>query len=103
MVKVDQDHKYYNLGVVQKCLKIIQDTKFNKFMLMIILLNTLILSLDKYPDYDESVEEFFSILNIIFTFFFTTECILKIIALGLRTFLNDGFNVFDLIVVISSI
>jgi len=102
-VKVDQDHKYYNLGVVQKCLGIVQDPGFNKIMLAVILLNTFILSLDKYPDYGPNVEEFFSLLNIFFTFFFTTECLLKIIAFGLRTFLYDGFNVFDLIVVISSI
>lgn len=72
-------------------------------MLFIILLNTLILSLDKYPSWNEGIEEFFSILNIVFVFFFTTECILKIIALGVRPFLRDGFNVFDLLVVISSI
>ena len=102
-VSVDQEHRYYNLGVVQKCLSIIQDPGFNKVMLTVILLNTLILSLDKYPAYEPWVEEIFSFLNIFFTFFFTTECILKIIALGLRPFLKDGFNVFDLIVVISSI
>jgi voltage-gated sodium channel len=72
-------------------------------MLSIILFNTFILSLDKYPAYEPWVEEIFSCLNIIFVFFFTTECILKIIGLGMRPFLKDGFNVFDLIVVISSI
>lgn len=72
-------------------------------MLSIILFNTFILSLDKYPDYPEWVEEIFSGLNIIFVFFFTLECILKIVALGVRPFLKDGFNVFDLLVVISSI
>ena len=72
-------------------------------MLSIILFNTFILSLDKYPAYEPWVEEIFSCLNIVFVFFFTTECILKIIGLGVRPFLKDGFNVFDLIVVISSI
>jgi len=102
-VKIDQNHKYYNLGVVQKCLGIIQDAKFNKFMLFIILLNTLILSMDKYPDYDGSLEQFFSYINVVFVFFFTSECILKLIGLGVRPFFNDSFNCFDLLVVISSI
>jgi hypothetical protein len=72
-------------------------------MLFIIILNTVILSLDKYPDYDVAVLELFSFMNIVFVFFFTFECIIKVIGLGLRPFLRDGFNCFDLLVVVSSI
>jgi voltage-dependent calcium channel L type alpha-1D len=72
-------------------------------MLLIILLNTFMLSLDKYPDYDTSVESIFSLLNILFVFFFTMECTLKIVGLGVRPFLNDRFNCFDLVVVICSL
>ena len=42
-------------------------------------------------------------MNIFFVFFFTSECILKIIGLGVRRIQSDGFNVYDLLVVISSI
>jgi hypothetical protein len=66
-------------------------------------MNTLLLSLDKYPAYDPWIEELFSYMNILFVFFFTFECIIKVIGLGLRPFLSDGFNCFDLMVVISSI
>jgi voltage-gated sodium channel len=72
-------------------------------MLLIILLNTLMLSLDKYPDYDSSVENIFSYLNIFFVFFFTMESTLKIVGLGVRPFFYDSFNCFDFIVVISSL
>jgi len=72
-------------------------------MLFIILLNTLMLCLDKYPDYDHKVETIFSCLNIVFVFFFTMECILKITGLGFRPFFKDRFNSFDLIIVLSSI
>ena len=80
-----------------------QDAKFNKFMLFIILMNTFVLSLDKWPGYEPEVERIFSYLNIIFVACFTFECILKMVGLGMRTFLSDGFNIFDFIVVLCSL
>jgi len=38
--------------------------------------------------------------NAIFTVIFTSECVMKIIGLGFITYIGDGFNQFDFIVVI---
>ena len=43
------------------------------------------------------------VLNYIFVFFYTIECVLKAIGMGLRPFLRVGFNVFDLVIVIASL
>jgi hypothetical protein len=71
--------------------------------MIVILLNTFILCLDKYPEHDATVLYIFSILNLIFTFVFTLELIFKLIGLGIGPFLKDGFNCFDFIIVVTSI
>lgn len=42
-------------------------------------------------------------INLLFTILFTAEVIVKIIGLGLNRFRRDGFNIFDLIIVIISL
>lgn len=85
------------------CLDIIEDAKFNAFILLIIIANTIVLCCDKYPDYSESINDIFKFINWFFTFVFTFELIIKFIALGVRPFLKDLFNIFDALIVVSSI
>jgi len=88
---------------VELCLSIIENVYFNAFIMCVIILNTVILCLDKYPEHDPTTLYIFSLFNLAFTFVFTVELVLKVIGLGLRTFLDDGFNIFDLVIVITSI
>jgi hypothetical protein len=76
---------------------------FNGFIIIVIILNTIALSMDKYPEYPDNILKYFSYLNIVFTVVFTLEAAIKLIALGLRPFMAEGFNVFDLFIVTSSI
>jgi hypothetical protein len=46
---------------------------------------------------------YFEVLNLVFTAVFTFELVIKIIALGIRPFLRDGFNIFDALIVFTSI
>ncbi|KAK3088414.1 hypothetical protein FSP39_018877 [Pinctada imbricata] len=43
------------------------------------------------------------VINIIFTVLFTIECILKLLAFGLKNYFRDPWNVFDFVTVVGSI
>jgi hypothetical protein len=100
---LDLDHPYYENSIVELCLRIIEDVYFNAFIFLIIIANTVILALDKYPEHDPDVLAFFKILNLFFTIVFTVELVFKFIALGVRAFFRDGFNIFDMVIVFTSV
>ena len=68
-----------------------------------IIFNTFTLALDKHPTFDQWVIDSIDILNLVFTFIFTVEVILKMIGLGGREFMKEKFNQFDLLIVIISL
>jgi hypothetical protein len=72
-------------------------------VIIVIILNTIALSMDKYPEYPDDILMYFSYLNIVFTIVFTIEAFIKLVALGVRPFMSEGFNVFDMFIVASSI
>lgn len=82
---------------------IVENAKFNAFILLVIIANTFVLCLDKYPQYPDDTLVIFRDLNWFFTFVFTFELIVKVIALGVRPFLKDSFNIFDAFIVFASI
>lgn len=88
--------------MVRACLAIVQDSYFNAFIILVIILNTVCLAMDKYPEYPPDVLAYFSYLNIGFTVVFTVEVTVKIIGLGVRPFCSDGVNVFDFLIVVAS-
>ena len=69
-------------------------------ILILIIMNTLILATDSYPapevDFINKTNKFFMIA-------FSLECILKLLGLEMHEFMNDKFNVFDLIIVLFSV
>jgi hypothetical protein len=67
-------------------LDIIEDAYFNAFILLVIIANTVTLSLDKYPGYDEFGTTILEIFSNCFTFIFTLELIVKMIGLGVKKF-----------------
>lgn len=69
---------------------------------IIILLNTIILALDQHPP-NNFIISLQNNSNIGFTIIFTIEFLLKLYAFGIINFFKDKFNVFDSIIVISSI
>ena len=72
-------------------------------MALCIIVNTIILALDKYPiNLDQTLV--LEKLNIVFTIIFTFEMLIKIMALGLKNYFKGTmFNLFDCGVVIASI
>ena len=71
-------------------------------MVICILANTLMLSLDRYPD-DPEETLIMEKINIFFTIIFTLEMIIKLFAIGFKHFFISMFNLFDCLVVISGL
>jgi len=67
-----------------------------------ILINTIALSLDRYP-ISKSESFIYDQINSVSTFVFIVEMLIKIIGLGLKTYLSDGMNLFDCVVCIVSL
>jgi hypothetical protein len=67
-----------------------------------IVLNTVILALDSYP-IDSSKERLFDRINSVLTWVFLGEMALKLIGLGVATYVKDRFNIFDALVVILTV
>ena len=90
----------YQYWICRLCWKINNIPGFNTFILILIILNTLILATDKYPNPGIDI---IGKTNVYFTTFFTLECIIKIVGMNYRDWKVDAFNIFDLIIVISSL
>ena len=75
---------------------------FQIFIYFCVILNTAILACDRHPI---SPKESFIYDNINFalTWVFFIELIIKLLGLGLREFVKDRFNIFDTVVVFTSL
>jgi hypothetical protein len=71
--------------------------------MFVILLNTIVLALDKYPDFEGEIMNVFHVANTAFTIIFTFEVVIKLIGLGVKVFSSDRFNLFDAFIVVVSI
>ena len=96
--------KCYNGWVkVTSSLKILVDHKyFKRFIFLSILINALAMGIE-YHNQPEELTVAVEISNMVFTFVFAFEMILKLLADGCYKYLTDGFNLFDGIVVFVSL
>lgn len=102
-VTFDKDDSYYHNVLTRICFYIVNSPIFNSFIMFFILFNTVVLSMDKYPEFDQETVDTLSVLNTIFTVIFTIEVVFKLIGLGVRGYSADKFNLFDAAIVIISI
>ncbi len=79
-----------------------QSSVFTGFIIGAISVNTICLALDKYPT-DPQESQVLDILNIIFFVIFFIEMIIKLIALGIKKYLRDSYNIFDALIILLSI
>eukprot|EP01065_Artemidia_motanka_P049742 TRINITY_DN8328_c0_g1_i1.p1 TRINITY_DN8328_c0_g1~~TRINITY_DN8328_c0_g1_i1.p1 ORF type:complete len:2109 (+),score=672.20 TRINITY_DN8328_c0_g1_i1:54-6380(+) len=82
--------------------EVICHSYFNSVITGCILLNSLALAVDHHPQSD-SLESKLNVANIVFTVIFGTELLFKLLALGVWDYFADGWNVFDAIVVTTSV
>jgi voltage-gated sodium channel type X alpha len=80
---------------------IASNPKFNNFMMLIVILNTIVLGY-RYSGMAKETEDIVQTVNHCFTLIFLLEAILKLIAFSSRYFL-DPWNVLDFILVLCSI
>lgn len=63
------------------------------------MVNTLVMAIDHY-EMSERLINILYYVNLILTIIFVVEMVIKIIGLGIRDYLRDGFNIFDSIIII---
>lgn len=63
-------------------------------VMMLIVINTIVLSLDRYP-IDQDTADTYNNINTVLTWMFFGEMIVKIIGLGPKMYSKDKFNLFD--------
>lgn len=73
---------------------------FSQFIFLLIILNTLILASDSYPEPEYNL---IGETTYYFTALFTIESILKLVGLQFKQFKKDPFNIFDLMIVLASL
>ena len=87
------------------CIKIVHNSKFENFILVLIGLSTLRLIIDTFFD-DPISNRIFDSCDLIFNFFFYLEFILKVVGKGFimheGTYLRDNWNKLDFLIVIIS-
>ncbi|KAF5297478.1 hypothetical protein FQR65_LT10014 [Abscondita terminalis] len=86
-----------------KIWRIVVSTPFEYLIMMLIVFNTLLLMMKQYDNQEQTFTDMLKYLNWGFTSLFTMECILKILAYGVRNFFKDPWNTFDFVTVIGSI
>ena len=77
-------------------MRLASSTTFDSFILLVILGNCVMMA-SSSPLVEEP--EIYHTLEVVCNVIFTFEMVLKIIALGLSTYLDDGWNLLDVIVV----
>lgn len=84
------------------CVKLVHAAWVGHFFMGLILLNTFTMCLDQH-DSPPELSYFLEKCNIVFTLLFAFECVWKWTVLGSATYLSDNFNIFDVVVVVSSL
>ncbi|KAL0850451.1 hypothetical protein ABMA28_012254 [Loxostege sticticalis] len=85
-----------------KVWRLVVSTPFEYFIMTLIVLNTLLLMM-KFHEAPPELMDPLIFMNLVFTFFFFLETVLKLIAFGCTNFFKDPWNTFDFITVIGSI
>ena len=78
--------------------EMLRQDMFQQAIRVCILLNTLTLSLEHH-DQPELLTKVLEISNLLFSCIFSIEMMLKLTAFGVLEYFDDGFNVFDSLVV----
>lgn len=84
-----------------KIWKVVVSTAFEYFIMVLIVCNTILLMMKSYNE-SETYKYSLRYLNHTFTSLFALECLLKIVAFGLKNFYKDYWNIFDFVTVCGS-
>jgi len=65
---------------------------FDTSIILVILLNTIVLAMDRNEPYPEGFSHGLHIVNLVFSAIFTAEAVIKIIGMGVRPYITDSMN-----------
>jgi len=90
---------------VERAAHIVRSVWFNNTITAIIILNAIVIGLDTSATLAAAFHEWFTIANQLFLIVFIVEAVLKIAAEypNTRRYFNDGWNIFDLSIIIISL
>jgi hypothetical protein len=80
----------------------LRNEAYDTCVLLLVVMNTILLSLNGIVDTSNMTVDYMSLLNTIFSMGFLTDVILKLIAYDFE-FFEDFMNIFDLAVVVISV
>jgi len=83
------------------CKQFVEKPAFDQAIMACIVLNTVVLSLKWYGE-PAQLPKILETVNYVFAFIFTLEAVAKIAAYG-KLYFNNGWNVFDFIIVVGTI
>ncbi|KAB8129932.1 ion transporter [Gracilibacillus oryzae] len=82
--------------------KFVMDTRFNRFITGLIIINAILIGIETYPGVYSNNYTLFFTLDVIILAIFTIEVLLKIAVLR-KGFFHNFWNIFDLIIVLGSV
>lgn len=94
--------KYYKSKVPRFCYMVTQSNLFITISFTLIIVNTLILSIDRYPSPAYAEELTLRVINNFIFCVFAIELILKIVAVGIKSFVRERANLFETLIVLMS-
>lgn len=89
-------------SIYSLCYKIDSNPYFQTLIALSIVGNTLLFATDTYPS-SPTFENWREILNMFFFYIFLLEMIIKMLGVGLKTYFQNLFSIFDFIVVVVSV
>lgn len=88
------------LGFRATLRKIVESNTFERGILTVIILNSIVLGLEVIPPVANHIGELLVVLNVIFTAVYVIEAAMKITAWG-GNYFKDGWNIFDFVITIT--
>lgn len=86
----------------EPCYAISISPSFESFFTSLVLANVIMMGCS-YNDMTVQYSENLDLANTIFVAFFVIEALIKMVGFGFREFMNDGFNVFDFVIITISV
>jgi hypothetical protein len=89
---------------IDRIRQLLNPQPFNNFILLLIIINAIMMGVATFHfvKNNNDIQHIFELVDYILLIIFTIECSMQLIHHGPRNFCNDGFRIFDLLIVILS-
>ena len=94
-----EQNSYYRNKIPRYFYAVAKSNIFGSIIMICIILNTLVLSLDRYPKPAQEEIDTLAWFNMGFNVVFTAEVVIKMLGLGLTRYIKNVENIFDFFVV----